>query len=63
MLGRTDGGSEKRIAAGRGGTDGRPGRSPGPTRTSTATSDKTRGLADSAAIHSQWDGSEGTGME
>ena len=51
-----------RTATSRGGTDGRVGRSPSHTRTSTATSNKDQGLADSAAFHSKWDGAGGTGI-
>ena len=60
--GGTDGGSEKTSAEIVGGSDGRTGGGPGLTRTLTATSNKDRGLADSAAAHSQWDGTGGTGM-
>ena len=60
--GGTDGGSEKRTAAGGGGTEGCTGRGPGSTCTSTAMSDKDRVLDDSEAFHSQWDGAGGTGM-
>ena len=45
-----------------GGSDGHIGGGPGLTRTSTATSDKDRGLADSAAVHIKWDRDGGIGM-
>ena len=43
--------------------DGRAERGPSSTCTSTATSDKDRGLDDIAAVHSKWDGAGGTRME
>ena len=61
-LGGTDGGSTKRTATSGGGNNGRTGGGPSLTRTSTAKSIKERGLANSAAVHSKWDGSEGTVM-
>ena len=53
---------DKETAAGRGGSDGRTGGVLGLTSTSTETSNKDRGLVDSAAVHSQWDGAGDTGM-
>ena len=58
----SDGGLAKEPPEGGGGTGGDTRRGPGPTRTSSVTGDKDRGLADSAAIYSKWDGSGGTGM-
>ena len=60
--GRMDGGLVQRTEAIRGGSDNRTGGGAGLTRTLTATSDKDRGLAYSAAVHSQWGGTGGTGM-
>ena len=60
--GRTESGSVKRTAASGGGTDGHTGGGPGLTHTLTATSDKDRGQADSAAVHIKWEGAGCTGM-
>ena len=60
--GGMDDGLEESSAASGGGSDGGTGGVPGLTRTPTATSNKDRGLADSAAIYSQWEGAWGTGM-
>ena len=38
------------------------GGAPGLTRTSTATSNKDRGLAEISTVHSKWDRYGGTGM-
>ena len=62
LPGGMDGSLATGTAASRLGTEGRTGRGPGPTRTLTATSNKYQFLAESAAVHSKWDGSGGTGM-
>ena len=48
-----------RTDSGGGGSNSRTGGGPGLTSMSTATSEKYRGLVDSAAVHSQWDGAGG----
>ena len=60
--GGLDSGLVKGKTAGGVGTGGNTGRGLGPTRTSTVTGDKERGLVDSAAVHSKWDRAGGTGM-
>ena len=65
-LGLSLGGSDSGLAADytvdRGGTGGNNSRGPGPRRTLTATGEKDRGLADGAAVHSEWDQAGGSGM-
>ena len=59
--GRSDGSEKTRTDSGGGGSDGRTGGGPGLACTSPATINKDRGMAYSAAVHSQWDGSGGGG--
>ena len=57
-----NGGLAKMTVASGGGTNDHNGRGPGLTHTSTALSNKERGLDESAAVHSKSDGDGGTGM-
>ena len=62
LLEGSDGSEETRTDSGRGGSDSLTGGGPGLTRTLPATSNKYRGLDESASVHNQWDGAGGPGM-